>query len=304
MRLNDIIFLFTHCFVVDFRSNEAICIGALAALLIVALLLVQSYKRNKQIEARYKQLNLDKNDLEQQYHSLQTLKLEKRNLISLLAHDLRSPIGLIRMNAHTIKEHAGLPSDLASPIADITVAAQNVNELLRRIIQIENWEESSPLESLTPVDAGLAMALAVKDYTPIARQKGVTIDVQNQAPTIRVWGNEFILRHLFGNVLSNAINFSPPLLPVSVTILYNAGYLQVNIKDQGPGINPSEQDLIFEKYFRSNLTEAPEAESLGLGLFLTKRYIEQYNGKIEVKSDPGRGTTIICLLPEVSVSAT
>jgi signal transduction histidine kinase len=274
--------------------------AAAVLLLLLIWFLRKARIKNRIITEQHRRLDASNKGLEQQHQSLQQFLLEKKNLVSLLTHDLRSPIASIRFNTQSLKDHPATPPDLQAILSDIASSSGRVNELLRRIIQVENWEDEQPFDNQGMINICHVLEKSIDEYRIPARQKKIAFEMEDKASTCLIWGDEFILRHIFGNVLSNAVKFNPPGVPVKILVESTDSSVRIKITDRGPGIEPADQEKIFEKYFRGNYAPPDQEESLGLGLYLTKKYVEQHHGQIQAESDAGGGTSIVCIFPVYS----
>jgi two-component system phosphate regulon sensor histidine kinase PhoR len=107
---------------------------------------------------------------------------------------------------------------------------------------------------------------------------------------------------VFGNLVSNAINYSPDGGEVRITAISCGDYLEVEVKDQGIGIEPEEIAKIFDKFYRVKSPRTRQVIGTGLGLALVKGLIEAHRGTVDVDSEVGVGTTFRVKLPTVNVA--
>lgn len=100
-----------------------------------------------------------------------------------------------------------------------------------------------------------------------------------------------MLTHIVINLLSNAIKFSPEDTSISIDSKVSGMLLELTIKDEGIGISKEDQVHLFERFFRSEY--AADIQGTGLGLYVVQKYTELMNGKVECKSEPGKGTQFL-----------
>src|SRR5690606_20865488 len=105
--------------------------------------------------------------------------------------------------------------------------------------------------------------------------------------------DQFYTKHIFENLISNAIKFSPVGKNVYVHLYYEDEKLKVEIKDEGPGISPEDMKKIFRKYQKLSARPTAGERSTGLGLSIVKKYVDLMNGKVWCKSTLGQGSTFI-----------
>ena len=130
-----------------------------------------------------------------------------------------------------------------------------------------------------------------------AAEKGLTLVCDNALPSIPIIGDADALLSVFGNLLANAIRYTPTGGRITVGCAATDGQVGVTISDTGIGMTPEVQERIFEKFYRSREARSVEAQGLGLGLALVQELVEAHGGRVEVESAPGEGTRVVCVCP-------
>jgi signal transduction histidine kinase len=128
-------------------------------------------------------------------------------------------------------------------------------------------------------------------------EKGLTLVCDNAAPSIPIVGDADALLSVFGNLLANAIRYTPTGGRITVGCAATDGQVGVTISDTGIGMTPKVQERIFEKFYRSREARSVEAQGLGLGLALVQELVEAHGGWVDVESTPGQGSTFRVMLP-------
>ena len=138
-------------------------------------------------------------------------------------------------------------------------------------------------------------------FTPAVRAKGLYLHVQ--APEgLAVWGDVTTLRHALHEVVDNAIRYSDAGT-VTITASLRDGLAVITIEDQGPGIPPEEQDLLFNAFYRGRRTRAlADQPGAGLGLSLARRDVEALGGQIWLERTGGDGSVMCIAVPAVELS--
>lgn len=129
-----------------------------------------------------------------------------------------------------------------------------------------------------------------------AQEKGISI-VLNGTEDLWLKGNAELLERAVINLLTNAVQYSPPDSAVSVHVYQAAHLACLAISDEGYGIDPEELPLLFDRYHRQKRSEIAGAHGTGLGLSFVKTVVEKHRGEINVDSRPGEGTTFTLKLP-------
>ncbi|HEV2459626.1 MAG TPA: HAMP domain-containing sensor histidine kinase, partial [Ktedonobacterales bacterium] len=131
----------------------------------------------------------------------------------------------------------------------------------------------------------------------LAMERTVALELPAQAA--RVYGDPARIRQVLGNLVSNALKYSPPEYPVLVRLLREQGMARVEIEDAGPGIPLEAQAQLFERFYRVPSIKVAHGTGggIGLGLYIARALVEQHGGQIGVKSQVGRGSTFWFTLP-------
>jgi signal transduction histidine kinase len=148
----------------------------------------------------------------------------------------------------------------------------------------------------SPCRLGALVSDVIRAVEPDARMKGVSIDERLPQPDVQIIADTEKLRIAVLNLLTNAIKYAPSESTVSVEAAIGRGEVAIAVADQGPGIDPSDEDQVFEKYYRSS--RLPESlPGLGLGLYIVRQIVELHGGRVTLESVPGLGSTFAIFLP-------
>jgi two-component system sensor histidine kinase KdpD len=214
----------------------------------------------------------------------------KTALLRAVSHDLRTPLTAIVAAGHAL----GTDSLDAEERAELSLAVVEEGERLAALVE--------KLLDLSRLQAGQAEPrrdwLSLEDVLVAASESlvgpsGMRLTVDPDVPEIRA--DAVQLERAFANLLENARRYSAPM-PVAVHVRRSGPNVMVSVTDQGPGIEPAEQERIFEPFFRGRPGSKPWTGS-GLGLAIARGFIEANGGEITVQSLPGQGTTFIVSLP-------
>lgn len=236
----------------------------------------------------------------EQVEELKTLDQAKSDFLSIASHELRTPLTSIKGSLNLI--NAGVVGDINPDAKNLVSIAEIESDRLIRIIndlldlaKIEAQKfplktEYSSLEDLivntTNSLHGLAATANVNlTYSPL--------------PEVAVLMDSERTQQVLTNLISNAIKFSPEESTVNIEVsLTNRDEVLFEVKDQGPGIAPEDQEHIFEQFRQVDGSKTPIVKGTGLGLAISKGLVEQHGGRIGVKSQPGQGSCFYFYLPE------
>ena len=114
-----------------------------------------------------------------------------------------------------------------------------------------------------------------------------------------MWADADRLVQVADNLLSNAIKYSEPGTPVAVRVCAVGGFARYEVKDEGPGLSPEDQERIWQRYYRANgvMHQTGSGPGLGLGLFISRTIVERHGGEVGVESEPGKGSTFWFKVP-------
>ena len=167
---------------------------------------------------------------------------------------------------------------------------------IQRLLEITYTDRSSlPLEK-EQVDINEILQQAVNDLQPLAEQKNAIINTHFAAANTSVTADKYYLLLTFINLIENALKYS--LHPEIYIAAYTEGNdCCISIKDNGIGISPENHKKIFDRFFRVTKGELHMVKGFGLGLSFVKKVVDTHGGKIEVISEPGKGSTFIVKIP-------
>jgi two-component system OmpR family sensor kinase len=136
-----------------------------------------------------------------------------------------------------------------------------------------------------------------------AAEKGLALACHNVLPSVSVVGDADALLSVFGNLLANAIRYTPAGGCIMVRCGADDGEAWTTITDTGIGMTPEVQERIFEKFYRAREAREVEAQGLGLGLSLVQEFVQAHGGRVEIQSAPGEGSTFRVVLPRGGILA-
>lgn len=238
---------------------------------------------------------------------LHNLAVQKEQFISTVSHELRSPVTSIRGALGLI---CSLPlSDMNPKVSKlITTADRNARRLAELIDDILDFEKVvSGKMDFEPEEIDVAETLsdavdAIAHYLP---EKGVSVQLDNQAPDARISVNPQRLNQILSNLLSNAVKFSPEGGRVTVSTSRASGFVQIAVCDQGPGVPPEFEAQLFERYsqdkIRASKANRSNIASTGLGLSIAKEMVNKMGGDIRYDRTSG-STAFVVSLPELTMA--
>jgi signal transduction histidine kinase len=227
---------------------------------------------------------------------LRRLSTLRADFVSLVSHELRSPMAAVIGAARTLQERWRelSPEQRESFLALIGDETSRLAELIADVLDTSRIEAGTFSYSFSDVDVG-ALAREIAAAAAIGQDE-VEIDAVVRDTVPRVRGDADRLRQVLRNLVENAVKYSPAGESVRLTVYAHGERVLVDVIDGGPGIPREQQRLIFEKFGRVRSAGAGKPGT-GLGLFIARSIAEAHGGTLEVRSAPERGSTFTLALP-------
>lgn len=228
------------------------------------------------------------------------LARHKEDWRRMIAHDLRSPLTNILGSLRLVQETpAGTPlSSGQYNLVDIAIrSCQRITSLLDLFLEVSKLDEGVML--VAPQEVALLPLVheAVEEQSVPARNKGIVVGVA-VAEDLRVKADPALLSRVLQNLLDNALKFSPPEAPVTLSAGPDGpGQVTLSVKDRGPGIAPEELPFLFDRFYHAQARREGRIQGNGLGLAFCLQAVKAMGGEIDVKSAPGRGSEFLVTLP-------
>jgi two-component system phosphate regulon sensor histidine kinase PhoR len=236
-------------------------------------------------------------EAEKRAQYLRELDELKSNFLSLMSHDLKTPIAKVQALTERLSREAAM---LGPAQKDILHAISRSNdELAQYIVSILNFQkiESQELSlNLKSNDINVLIDETVERLLPLAEEKNIALEKELE-PMFAAEFDEQLIRQVLANLVDNAIKYNPNGTRVRIRSADDGDFLTVSVEDNGMGIDAETQKRLFQKFSRSEKGTAERVKGTGLGLYLSKYFIELHGGTIEVESAPGAGTKFRFRLP-------
>jgi len=231
-------------------------------------------------------------ELAEKNRELERLSRMKDEFVSIVSHDLRSPIHLISSYAKMMLPEAEETEKNVKPLKAIIRSSERVTTLINDILDLARVEAGEMKVNYSEVDIDRLVQESFRAVQFNAEQKRIRLlyEQENGPRTLTADNNK--LFQVLNNLLGNAIKFTPEEGVVTVRKSSDNGNLLMTVSDTGPGLDPEQQKSIFEKF-----KQAGDHHGSGLGLAICKNLVELQNGKIWVESEPGKGAYFKFTIP-------
>jgi DNA-binding NarL/FixJ family response regulator len=212
--------------------------------------------------------------------------------LSALAHELMTPVTVVRGFAETLADRAGSLDVKTIEEWARTIArnAGNMASIIRSFRETAELESGETDLDIEPVELVHAVAETLSDLSAMVGGRDILLD----APaSLEVLADPVKVRQILANLISNAVKFSPAGTPIEISVLAGAFYAEICIRDHGRGIAPHKAGALFTKYAR---LDAPEPGS-GLGLYICRRLARSHGGEVVFREADGGGAKFCLRLP-------
>jgi signal transduction histidine kinase len=238
--------------------------------------------------------------VEEAHERVSRLSEEKSDLLHMVAHDMRGPlmtfqtgVGLVRAKMN------GEPQpELTEALQRMDRQAEAMQALVNGLLDVEAIENGSRRLAIQSVDFRAVVEHAIERFQEAARRKDIQVDWSAPVGVHKVKADMIAIRQVVENLLSNALKYSPLGGRVSMRLAENGETLQLEVKDNGPGISPDEYPQLFSKFSRLSARPTDGESSHGLGLYIVDALVRTMNGKVWCESQLGQGSAFYVSLPQ------
>lgn len=225
----------------------------------------------------------------------------KTELVSMVAHELRSPLTSISGFSELILDEDTTREQTEEYAGTILKESRRLGNLINKFLDISRIESGKIQAKKEPFDLTEMVIAVVGNNSHIASQKDIEVDMDFPDAVAPVFADQSMMEQVGLNLLSNAIKYSPEKTKVEIKIVEEKDNILVIFKDHGYGIPKEAQQKVFEKFYRVTDNEkVREVSGSGLGLALVKQIIELHGGEISLESEPGKGSVFTISLPKMT----
>lgn len=231
---------------------------------------------------------------------LRRLETIRRDFVSNASHELKTPITAIRALVDTLIDDSEQMSEairlsFLDKIAKQTLRLSAIVVDLLALSRFESQPEPVVLNEM--VNLRTVVSDSIKDLMSLADEKGITLELCESDAELKILSDVEYIAQAITNILDNAIKYTPAGGRVTVSLQSVAGAAVISVVDTGIGIEPQDKERIFERFYRVDKARSRELGGTGLGLAIVRHIVLAHQGRIEVDSRPGNGTTFRIILP-------
>jgi len=223
-------------------------------------------------------------DLQRSRETTARMLRERENIVSMVAHDLKNPLGAIRFSAQTLTE---LPPEKITTASELTEHIVTTCDQMLRFIDrfLNNQAQEADRGRMTAVHISVTnLKEMISAWYPTAKRKNTTLSVRVPDEPLLASGDLFTVRQIIDNLMSNAVKFSPLGSQIVSKIHNQEGHLCIDIEDEGPGFTESDLARIFQDYTRLSARPTGGESSTGLGLAIAKRGADRMGAQLTIEN--------------------
>ena len=225
------------------------------------------------------------------------METARRDFVANVSHELKTPVGGIALLAEALLQDPGDQETVEYFGNKVYKEANRMADMVSELISLSKLQGAEALPEMEPlavddlIDEALSRNHLAAEARSIELNRGASVGVQ-------VKGDRSLLVTALSNLVSNAINYSPEKMPVSVSQkVVDGGVVLIRVTDRGIGIAPDDQKRVFERFFRVDQARSRQTGGTGLGLAIVKHVVANHGGNIKLWSRPGTGSTFTIELP-------
>lgn len=258
-------------------------------------------EQNKFIQAQRLEIIEQNEKLSRRNQELSDLNYEKDTLMSIVAHDLKSPLHRIKGMVEIMELEGGLTVDQRTYLEMTKAATRAGLDLIKDLLDVHMLQENT-VPHFSEFDLSLFILEKTKDFEPSADAKQIHLNIAHVESEI-VFQDSGYLSRIVDNLLSNAIKFSKTHSEVKIGAGITRDYLWVAVKDDGPGFSELDRIQLFQRFKKLSARPTAGETSNGLGLAIVKTLVDRLGGSIELVSTPQKGSEFVVKLPIIIPTA-
>lgn len=232
--------------------------------------------------------------LQQEQEYLKELEQLKNNFVSLISHDLKTPIAKIQaITDRLLTQHKD--TELGQDLNSLRLFSDELNRYIQSILKVLRVESRDFKINIEVGDINELIDGAVIQLRPLAKEKNIIIETSLE-PMFSLEFDTTLIKEVIINLIENAIKYTPSGGSIHVTSYESEDHIHVSVKDNGEGIKQEDMAKVWGKFTRGSDQDL-KTKGTGLGLYLVKYFIELHGGKVKMESTLGKGTTVSFTLP-------
>ena len=239
------------------------------------------------------QLSIILNDL---FERLQKAFDTQKQFLSDVAHELKTPLSILRAHWESEINNPELPDELKAKCVQDVETITRISHLINNLILLSQTEEIQSNFEMVPMQIDEVIRNVIEDAQILSEVKSQQLKLINMKP-LKITGDKIRLYQLFFNLIDNAIRYTPENGGIEVALIPDDHNAVVEVRDNGIGIPAEDLSNIFKRFYRVQKDRSRKTGGSGLGLAICKLIVDAHNGRIEVESEVDKGSLFRVALP-------
>jgi two-component system sensor histidine kinase SenX3 len=224
------------------------------------------------------------------------LEATRRDFVANVSHELKTPVGAMALLAEAVLDAADDPGAVRRFTTKVLHEATRLGTLVTELIALSRLQGAERLPELNAVDIDAVVRDALGRASIAAESTGIHIATDTDSALL-VEGDRTLLVTALANLLENAVAYSQPGSPVSISRRRAGEFVEISVTDRGIGIPEEEQQRVFERFYRLDKARSRATGGTGLGLAIVKHVAANHGGEVRLWSRPGTGSTFTLRIP-------
>lgn len=218
------------------------------------------------------------------------LQQQQQNFMMAVTHELKTPISVAKLNLETLQKYNLDPEKQKKLLRNTLAETARLNFLTNNILVASQLERNSNKPFKDELDLSTLLKDCIQDFRNRFPDRMFNEDIEADAD---VKGDPLLLQMLINNLLENAIKYSPKESPITAVLKKYRPIIELQIKDEGPGIIDEEKKRVFTKFYRIGNEDTRKTQGTGLGLYLCRKIAREHNGDISVTNNEPHGSNFV-----------
>ena len=226
----------------------------------------------------------------------------RSDFVANASHELKTPLAAIKGIIETIIDDDAMPPEVARKFFNRVLSQTNrLNKIVQDLMQLSRFDSFRDREvNLERVDLVPVLRQVYSAFKLTAEEQQVELVLETEQEKAMVLGDSEALSQLLANLVLNGIKYTYPNTTVTMRLIVEKNFILVRVEDEGIGISPTEQQRIFERFYRVDLARSRELGGTGLGLSIVKHIADLHDGSVQVSSEEGKGSIFTLRLPSIA----
>lgn len=233
---------------------------------------------------------------------IQEAYVRQKEFLGDVSHELRTPLAILQLGLENESDKEGLGGEAIERIESQKEEVARMSSLVDDLLKLNRFDASNETVAFEPVEVHALIEKCMQRLKSLADRQEVSLNLSANGIGLIASADREMLGLAVSNVIKNAVLYNKPGGKVDVAINKSAGKISIAVADDGIGISKEDQEKIFRRFYRVDKSRSRSNGGSGLGLAIVESIVTKLGGTIDIRSELGKGTTVIMALNEYSAS--